>query len=1474
MEKQSTRKFLKLIVALVALFLLGASALMLASCNKDEHQHSYTSSVTTPATCSNPGVETFTCSCGLTYTQIIPATGDHDWQVLQVYPNSCESDGYTVYECSVCHEQKQGDWTPKLDHQYVLVEDESSEATCTEAGYRKYECSYCKSRYTDNQYTAQHPALGHSFAANTDEKETISDAVAQALGYVDGTAAKKAGWSLKTAANCTENAVYERVCTRCNTPFTETIANTATGHKVTGQDAGETLAEALADLNNGAVCKINPGLVDAEGNAIYAFECVNENCPVNVQINAAGDTKHYVEAVAHTYTNADGSEVEWTAVPGQVADCDTAGKEQRACTVCDTPETRDVAALGHKYNTVQMDGKTATLVCDADDILSDQSKGLAEAAKVLRADCETTAEYTQRYALLAAAYAKFFDENGDDAKIAYFCVRCYEFVEATEHSWVYAALEDGKYGINDYEKDENGKPVKADITADEFTCQYVEVCENCGTARQKGEHGEITKATCRSGGYCTLCGEQRTAQLLHSYIDVDKLLNEDTTNGGHADGETYSATLKYNDKTFTYGDLRTAYEKVSATETWMVPAKGDCDEPGKSVGICVLCLLDAANGDEFDWAPEEVDTQAKYNNAIKAPTTQNSVCAVVYEFDAGHDYQLAYFTTDAKAATDGYVNGSQTAGRVLWENTNCTFGFKTAYICAKCGNIYYNVPVADDPDTDEVESKVNKEDRGYTTAEGFLLEDGAVKVSDTDMAKADEFDAEDLADALAKVDTNKHDAHAVYVTDDYQTTNGYLASTCVSKAMIAYSCQNCGRITVVEYSDSYTPAFESLKEGSYNEDTDKLTLMNGTVVTTANTIKDADKKYDADNHAGNEFACGEHCDAYVVVDEAGTREYCAAFAGDADNTDRADATEVEGKLTTTYHATVDIIYELRAEDEFYVDGYTLKLAEVDEDAIVPDKKANADDTQTYSIDWTKAELLDSDKASNCSNNGNAALYKLPMSYAGDKQTTKQDEGTYLVFVGEDGKIYPLVNFSIYPDTTTTTAVGTNGSEITVAKSDKFFVELSAENGRPEGMPTIATDGASLALAITNATYSTTEKAYVVTFGEGAQISLDTDTDKDELTALTNAFAALAATMGSDAATNADALVFDFNGGSFKLTSRVRLDNVAFQGLDKLTVKDGTLNLVGKQAAGVVEDKFAIALTSYDDVGSKAVECGDVVFDNVDIVTNKSGIYVDPAIEGSLTLKNGTTLTSYGTYGIYVDAPYATTSTRTTALVTVDNSTVNMTKALPTETTLFSTALYVGAPVAVSVKNNSELSASGQVVVVRAGNVDLTNVKLTLVAGITDATVNADNFSTLFTQNLGITAPNFTGDGALAGYASGLTFQDYRNAGLWGDGNDVSRGVIVIGNSGTTTYQAATHLSMAGVTIVNNTTGANAVADFVIASHYAEDSMYTTTGSGDTATKTLKTMVSVTCSDNASLIQNVVITSNSIAKSVSINNVAR
>lgn len=45
---------------------------------KPVHQHSYSSSVTTQPTCTTAGVRTFTCSCGKSYTESVPAKG-HDW---------------------------------------------------------------------------------------------------------------------------------------------------------------------------------------------------------------------------------------------------------------------------------------------------------------------------------------------------------------------------------------------------------------------------------------------------------------------------------------------------------------------------------------------------------------------------------------------------------------------------------------------------------------------------------------------------------------------------------------------------------------------------------------------------------------------------------------------------------------------------------------------------------------------------------------------------------------------------------------------------------------------------------------------------------------------------------------------------------------------------------------------------------------------------------------------------------------------------------------------------------------------------------------------------------------------------------------------------------------------------------------------------------------------------------------------------
>jgi hypothetical protein len=71
------------------------------------HEHSYTETVTTEATCTQPGVKTFTCACGDSYAEAIPATGEHtygEWTVTK--PATAEAEGEETRECTVCGEKE------------------------------------------------------------------------------------------------------------------------------------------------------------------------------------------------------------------------------------------------------------------------------------------------------------------------------------------------------------------------------------------------------------------------------------------------------------------------------------------------------------------------------------------------------------------------------------------------------------------------------------------------------------------------------------------------------------------------------------------------------------------------------------------------------------------------------------------------------------------------------------------------------------------------------------------------------------------------------------------------------------------------------------------------------------------------------------------------------------------------------------------------------------------------------------------------------------------------------------------------------------------------------------------------------------------------------------------------------------------------------------------------------------------------
>ncbi len=976
MEKQSTRKFLKLLIALVALFLLAASALMLASCKEHVHQYELDQDKSTNATCNQAGSQTFVCpECGDIYVNVVPATGQHTWEETKVYPASCESEGWTVFTCSVCGTQKQDNWTPKLTHKYEVAE--THEATCTTDGYQIFECSFCGDRYTDSQYTAQHPALGHQFAANTDAEDTLEGVDPTAFGYATVEAMKADGWTTVSVANCTTNGMIERKCTREGCDYVDSkIGAQATGHKVL--DGGK-----YVDYEK--VCAVDKNLVDVDGNAIYAYECENKNCPVNVVIDSRGTTKHYIEAVEHTYKASTESADGYVA-----ATCEGKGTNVQKCEVCGDIQKTEVPALGHSYNTLRMDGKTEVVVCEKDKDLS-REKYLDAMKGYLG---------VQKYAEMAGTLAQNYKDNTD---YSCFCTRCGKLHEATGHEYVVAKLQDGKYGLNDYEKDEEGKPVEAEgVTVDTMDCRYVQVCKNgCGKVLGKGQHGDVVAATCRAGGYCETCGEQVTAQLDHSYVGVATII-------GYKDSTNKDLKALYD-----------AYVKVSATESWMQPVKGSCDTASTTVQVCTKCLLDAANGAEFTWSisDKELDTN----------DPDPAYSASVVESAATHDWQAHYYRLNAT---------SLESGEIVKEQTNCEFGFKLVYKCADCEKVYINTVVGDNLDTKDVnEAKDNTlGEKGVTDANGFILDTSAYTETTIKTGGEKGFTVKAASDLKA---AENKGVHALYAVKNYDETNGYVAPNCTTVAQIPFYCTKCGATFVM---DANATAEAGKWAYATPADYTAADLVASECVTTLDD-EDPDANVDLTNHAGAAFACDDHC---KVTDTNGNY-ICGQLVKDNASAVKDGAiANTENCTKDAAHASVSVEYRLSVDVKYYT-GYSLKVAEVPASAIDKDGK----------IDFSKATLADTTKVSVCHNN---SAYEAPKTVA--TSGNKPDE--YLVLVAEDGTVYGLKAFELYTEDGNKTDSTKVNANTKVNQDDIFFVLFT--EGTATDAPVAAVNGTSLGMA--------------------------------------------------------------------------------------------------------------------------------------------------------------------------------------------------------------------------------------------------------------------------------------------------------------------------------------------------------------------------------------------------------------------------
>ena len=124
--------------------------------NYGVHVHSYTESITKQPTCTEEGEKTFTCDCGDTYTEIIPAKG-HTEIIDKAVPATCTTDGKTEgSHCYVCGEVIKAQTVIKATGHNFGSWSTTKAATCTESGTQTRKCASCGKTETKTI-----PAKGH-----------------------------------------------------------------------------------------------------------------------------------------------------------------------------------------------------------------------------------------------------------------------------------------------------------------------------------------------------------------------------------------------------------------------------------------------------------------------------------------------------------------------------------------------------------------------------------------------------------------------------------------------------------------------------------------------------------------------------------------------------------------------------------------------------------------------------------------------------------------------------------------------------------------------------------------------------------------------------------------------------------------------------------------------------------------------------------------------------------------------------------------------------------------------------------------------------------------------------------------------------------------------------------------------------------------------------------------------------------------
>ena len=195
--------------------------------------------VTTEPTCTEPGVETRTCSrCGETETRPVEALG-HNWGEWAVTTApTCTEAGVETRTCSRCGETET---RPVAALGHALVHHAAVEATCEAAGNSEYwSCTRCNKFFSDAAGTEEiaengwiSPATGHAWGEVTytwaDDNSTVtaSRVCANDASHVE-TETVNTTYAVMTPATCEGEGVGHYTSANFSNPSFETQTKTVT----------------------------------------------------------------------------------------------------------------------------------------------------------------------------------------------------------------------------------------------------------------------------------------------------------------------------------------------------------------------------------------------------------------------------------------------------------------------------------------------------------------------------------------------------------------------------------------------------------------------------------------------------------------------------------------------------------------------------------------------------------------------------------------------------------------------------------------------------------------------------------------------------------------------------------------------------------------------------------------------------------------------------------------------------------------------------------------------------------------------------------------------------------------------------------------------------------------------------------------------------------------------------------------------